>query len=157
MDIDFVEIFCFTISDIRLAIPLTAVVKVIRAVEVTPVPNVPKIFHGLINYHSNIIPVINLRHRFNLVETDIIPEQVFLLTKTNDRTIALVADKAEGVVVSKRENIFSAEFLNQSVEATGLILTTDGIVFIYDIEKFINVSEIVDFDKVIEIENNQSL
>jgi purine-binding chemotaxis protein CheW len=157
MNGDFVDIFCFIIGDIRLAIPLTAVVKVIRAVEVTPVPNAPKIFHGLINYHSNIIPVINLRHRFNLVETDIIPEQVYLITKTKERMIALVADKAEGVVVSKRENIFSSEFLKQSVESTGITLTTDGMLFIYDIEKFIEVNEIVQFDKAIEIEDNQSL
>jgi purine-binding chemotaxis protein CheW len=157
MDAGLEEIFCFGIGDIQLAIPLSAVTKIIRAVEVTPVPNAPKIFHGLINFHGKILPVINLRYKFNLVLTDILPEQVFLITKTSDRQIVLVADTVEGVVSVKKESIFHADFMNQAVEAYGVFPTPDGIVFIYDIEKFLEVEDIIEFDKSIEIEKNQSL
>ncbi|NOU47757.1 MAG: chemotaxis protein CheW [Bacteroidales bacterium] len=141
------EIFCFTMNDLRLAIPLRNVNKVIMAVAVTTVPNVPPIFYGIINNQGKAIPVINLYHRFNLTKKDISPEQVFIIADTSERQIALVADKTEGVMKPENEDVFSVDYLNQSIEANGVLCTNKGIIFIYDIEKFLQADEIIQFDK----------
>ena len=143
------EIFCFTVDDVRLAVPLKVVDKVIRAVTVTPVPKAPPIFHGLIDYHGKIIPVINLRHRLKLSESDISPEQVFIIADTSLRQIAMVADSSEGVLISADE-VFPAEYLNQQIEASGVLRTEDGMILIYDIEKFLLDEEIELLDEVIK-------
>jgi len=153
MDNGLLEIFCFTLCDIHLAIPLNRIQKVVRAVAITPVPNAPHIFHGLVNFHGKIIPVINLRHRFNLKEIDVSPDQIFLIANTLERQVALVADAVEGVVISKNEDVYPAGFLNQPIEAFGVLRSKEGMIFIYDIEKFLQTDEIIQLEKAIVIEN----
>lgn len=147
------EIFSFTIGEIQLAIPLSAIKKVIRAVAVTPIPISPLIFYGLINYHGELLPVINLNHRFKLEDNPITPEHIFLIIKNSMRQIVLVADSAKGVLISKDEDIFPADFLNQPIEAKGVVRTNDGMIFIYDVEKFLQNDEIVQLDDAIKTLN----
>lgn len=58
--------------DTRLyAISLSAVRRVVQAVELTPLPNAPPIVKGVINLGGLIIPVVNIRRRFRLPEREL--------------------------------------------------------------------------------------
>ncbi len=54
------------LDDIRYALPLTSVEQVVRAVEVTPLPDAPDIIMGVINVHGRVVPVVDIRRRFRL-------------------------------------------------------------------------------------------
>jgi len=60
------ELLPFHLDDQRFAVPLPASVRVERAVAITPLPKAPDIVMGIINFHGQIIPVVNIRSRFNM-------------------------------------------------------------------------------------------
>jgi purine-binding chemotaxis protein CheW len=60
------QYFVFSLEDQRYALALAAVLKVIRAVELTYLPEAPENLVGLLNLRGEIVPVLNIRARFNL-------------------------------------------------------------------------------------------
>ena len=62
-------LFVFFLDDRVLAFPLDVVIHVLFSVEVTLLPSVPDIVAGVINYHGEIVPVVDLRVRFWLSPT----------------------------------------------------------------------------------------
>ena len=91
--------FTFRADENRFALPVDAVLKVIHAVYVTPVPDSPPEMEGVFSFHQKLIPVVNLRRRFKSSDRKMGVDDVFILLRLGDGLlIALVADEAEGVL-----------------------------------------------------------
>jgi purine-binding chemotaxis protein CheW len=144
------DIFCFTIDERPFAIPFSAVDRVIRAVEVSPVPNAPRVIHGIFDYHGRVVPVINLRQRLKMADLPIRVHDVFILADTQKRKIALVADRADGILNPMANDLVRASAVEQGFEADGLLRRDDGIVLIYDIEKFLSEQDEIMLEEAIE-------
>src|ERR1700736_6338822 len=93
------QFLVFRLGDRRFALPLAVVEQVVRAVEVTPLPKAPPIVLGAINVHGRVLPVLDVRRRFLVPDREIGPDDWFLLAHTARRTVVLVVDESEGVVV----------------------------------------------------------
>jgi purine-binding chemotaxis protein CheW len=135
------DYLCFKIDDIRLGIPLHYVDRVIRSVAVQPLPNPPKNIHGLIDFYGEVVPVMNLRYQLALREKPVSPDQIFVMIKTKDRKLALVADQAEGLITLSESDLIPSHQLDRDIKATSVYLTTVGVVLIYDPEKFLSARE----------------
>ena len=61
-----VKIVLFTLDEQRYALALPSVDRVVRVVDVTPLPKAPAIVLGVVNIHGDIVPVYDLRKRFRL-------------------------------------------------------------------------------------------
>lgn len=135
------DVFRFTIEEIHLAIPLSTVDRVIRSVSVATVPNAPAVIHGIIDYYGLLVPVINLRYRLKLQNLPVRAGDIFILADTPLRKLALVADTAEGVVAPLANDMVTAASLDKGFEADGMLRRDDGIILIYDLEKFLSPEE----------------
>lgn len=122
----------FLIDKERFAIPLDEVVRCVRAVAVTPVPDNLDMIHGVINYHGEIIPVINLRKRFSMKEKPLSVEDCFLIVAGTTGKLALVVDRFENVVNVSREKLKKPALFRKN-DSPYLLQTDDGIVVICDI------------------------
>jgi len=91
------DILMFTIENLRLALPLSRVERVIRAVEVAPVPHASEHIVGIIDLQGVHIPVVQLRHRFGIAGKDIEPTDRFIISSWRERQFALVADEVRGI------------------------------------------------------------
>src|SRR5580704_1960646 len=99
------QLVVFRLDERRYALPLAVVERVVRAVDVTPVPKAPPIVLGAIDVHGRVLPVLDIRRRFRMQERDIDPADWFLLAHTARRTVVLVIDESEGVVVRPQAEI----------------------------------------------------
>ena len=63
-----VELVGFSLEGQRYALPLSVVRRVVFAVQVTLLPNAPGIVLGVVDFHGDVIPVLNVRRRFQLPE-----------------------------------------------------------------------------------------
>ena len=88
----------FCLDGQRYALPLAAVRRIVRAVEVTPLPGAPAIVLGAIDVEGSVLPVLDIRRRFLLPEREIGPADQFLIASTARRAVALVIDEAHGVI-----------------------------------------------------------
>lgn len=148
---DGIQLLVFRLDDRRYALPLAVVDRVIRAVEVTPLPNAPAIVHGAIDVHGRVLPVVSVRRRFDLPERDITPADWFLLARTARRSLALVVDESEGVVARSTGDIVAATQIVPGLDAfPGVIGTADGLVLIHDLEKFLSLDEARALDEALD-------
>lgn len=97
----------FRIGDQLYALPLLSVKEVIQKPDVTPVPNVPSYFEGMINLRGQILGVVNVRRRIN--------------TKHKENTDA----KTEVVVVVEQDNVSIGMIVD---EVTRVIHTTSEMI-----------------------------
>lgn len=58
----------------------------------TRIPNMPSYMQGIINLRGNIIPVINLRNRFNLRSSEITRESRIIVINLFDKKAGLLVD-----------------------------------------------------------------
>ena len=61
-------------------------------VHITPLPNAPDIVLGVVNMQGRVIPVMNIRQRFNLPKREIALTDQLIFAHTERRPVALVAD-----------------------------------------------------------------
>ena len=103
LDSSFVKIMdehflVFTIDGRRCALPLARVERVLRAVEITPLPGakLPSPVRGVVNVHGTVTPVFDLRpaQRHEEVRES---EQMILVALREDRRALLLCDDVEGV------------------------------------------------------------
>lgn len=136
------QIVVFVLDEPRYALPLSAVERVIRAVEITPLPKAPQIVLGAINAQGRVIPVVDVRKRFCLPphKTDL--DDRFIIARTPKRFVALVVDAVTGIrTLADGEAVSAEEALPFTEYIQGVAKTPDGLVLIYDIDQFLSLDE----------------
>lgn len=139
---DTVRLVVFKLDEMRYAINLSTVERVIRAVEITPLPKSPDIVLGVINLHGTIIPVLNVRRRFRLPGRDLLPSDQIVIARSARRDLGLIVDAVAGVVeFSAGEITASKDIVPGILYLEGVVRLEGDIVFIHDIDKFLGLDE----------------
>ena len=60
------QLVTFSIGDEEFGVDILKVQEIIRTMEITRVPRAPEFVEGVINLRGKVIPVIDMRKRFNL-------------------------------------------------------------------------------------------
>jgi purine-binding chemotaxis protein CheW len=136
------QMVVFRLGQQRYALMLNAVERIVRAVEVMPLPKAPAIVLGVINVEGRILPVLNVRERFGLPDKEITPTNQFLIARTERRPVVLVIDEAEGIVERSSAEIIGPSRIVPGLEQIrGVIKLEDGLALICDLEKFLTLDE----------------
>jgi purine-binding chemotaxis protein CheW len=129
------RILVFTINDQKYAFQLTAVERIVRAVEVTPLPEAPAIVIGVINVHGRVLPVVDLRRRFRLAERAIDPDDQFIIAQSSTIAVALPVDATLGVVEDAAEERSAAAAILPDVNYVDYVLSHDAeMIFVLDVD-----------------------
>jgi len=145
------RIVVFTLGDRRYGLPLSAVDRIVRMVEVTSLPKGPDIVLGVVNVQGRVIPVINLRRRFRLPERDIVLADQLIVARTARRPVALVVDAVTGVLEYSEQQVVGAQDLLPGLEyVEGVVKLDDGLVLIHDLDQFLSLEEEAALDRAME-------
>lgn len=115
-----------------------------KEMSIARVPKTPDFLKGVINLRGEIIPVINLRKRFNLDEGEDTEETRIIIIKLEDMLIGLIVDSVAEVVELNDDSIESITNIasDQSLDYIFGVGKVDGrIVTLLNIEKLISLSE----------------
>lgn len=137
-----IQLLVFRLDGQRYALALAAVERVVRAVELTPLPGAPDLVAGAIDVAGDVLPVFCIRRRFLLPQRAIVPADQLLIARTERRAVALVIDEAEGVIECEPGAVVGAERIVPGLEQfQGVVQLGDGLVLIHDLEKFLSLDE----------------
>ena len=132
------------------ALRLAAVERVLRMVEITPVPRAPDIVLGIINMRGQIIPVVNLRKRFRLPERHPCLSDQLVVALTARRLLALAVDTVLGVVEYAAAAVTAAETILPCLAyIEGVVQLADGMVLIHDLDSCLSLQEECALDEAI--------
>ncbi len=132
----------FALEDQKYALSLSNVERVIRSVEVTPLPKAPEIVSGIINMQGSIVPVFNLRKRFRMPEKNIGIEDQMIVAKVSSRMVSFGVDQVEGIMEWPREEIVPHGNIHPEMEyVEGVVKLENGMIFIHELDRFLSLEE----------------
>lgn len=151
----------FTLKDEEYGIGILTVREIIGYMEVTPVPQTPEFVTGVVNLRGMVIPVINLRLKFGMKESEVTEETCIIVVEvqfeTDDETktvqMGIVVDTVQEVLDIPVDNIdpapnFGGEIDTEYIEGMGKI--DDNVVILLDIDKVLTEEELVALQDVTE-------
>jgi len=144
------QLVVFTLNDRRYGLPLSAVERIVRVVDVTSLPRAPDIVLGVVNVQGRILPVIDVRRRFRLPEREVAVADHMVLARAGRRPVALVVDSVAGVLEhSEREIVGAEEVLPDLQYLEGVVKLDDGLILIHDLETFLSLEEDADLERAL--------
>ena len=136
------QLVVFCLDEQRYGLPLAMVERIVRAAELTPLPQAPAIVMGVIDVDGQVLPVLNIRWRLRLPHREISPADQFLIGQTGRRTVVLVIDEAQGVIeVPDVDVVDAVEIVPGLDQIRGVVKLGDGLLLIHDLERFLSLEE----------------
>jgi len=112
---------------------------------VTSIPNTSDYVLGVVNLRGIVVPIVDLRVRFNLDKANFNPTTVVVIVKAlhadKERTVGMVVDAISDVYNISAEDICDAPDLGRAVTTefiTGLTTVDEKMVIILNIDLLIN-------------------
>lgn len=139
------KVVVFKIDGEEFAADIMQVERILGYVEPTKVPESPAFIKGVIKYQEGILPIMDLKKRFNLKETNLKEDPKIIVVKQNDKCIGLIVDMVSEVVDIKEENIENAPEITKGISnkyVKGLIKLNDRIIILIDTEKILSKEDI---------------
>jgi purine-binding chemotaxis protein CheW len=134
------QLLAFVLGEQQYALPLTTVQRVVRMVEVTPLPSAPEVVLGVIDFQGNIIPVMSMRKRFGMSDPESSLSDQLIVAAAGARRVALVVNSVIGVVERMSEEIMDPENIMPGY-VEGMTRLEDGILFIHDLDRLLSKRE----------------
>jgi purine-binding chemotaxis protein CheW len=150
------QIVLFTLDELLYALPLHNVIKVIQVVEIRHLPNAPEIITGIINIKGRIIPVADVRKHFGLGEHEIDPDDKLIIADTGKREVAMLVDTVTGIRdIESSQLADTSEMLPFVKNIMGVAKADEGLVLIYDLEKFLDLKEEEELKEALNNKKNE--
>lgn len=138
------EYLTFTLGDEEYGIDILKVQEIRGYDAVTRIANAPSFIKGVINMRGIIVPILDMRLKFNLGQVEYNEFTVVIILNVAERVVGIVVDGVSDVIALKRSQIRPApEFgaLMDTAYIDGLTTLEQRMVIMVDIEKLITSSE----------------
>jgi purine-binding chemotaxis protein CheW len=129
------QLVVFSIDHHKFAIDIDSVERIIRAVEVTPVPDTPNLMTGVVNIEGTVIPVLNLRRRLGFPDRDLLLDDMIVVMRRNGALVAGTVDNVEPVMKAPEEACAAGERQTLQKDFTkNILVINDEIIVLLDVE-----------------------
>jgi purine-binding chemotaxis protein CheW len=112
---------------------------------IRPVPNAMPYMKGVITLRETIVPVIDLRVRFNLESTGYTKTTVIVIVNIYDRLIGLIVDSVLDVTNLPKSEIQDTPHFSSNIDTdfiTGISEIRDKLVIILNVNKIITKKDL---------------
>ncbi len=144
------EVLTFSSGEIKFAIPLKYIDKVIAAQEITPVENQSGYIKGIIDLKGEIIPVLSLRSKFSIEEREVSANDKFVIIFFLNSKIALISEDNCDIVSITDESIKDIKTIFNGLSSVKLVNGKSGIMYIYDPETFLSKDDSIEVARLSE-------
>jgi purine-binding chemotaxis protein CheW len=136
------QLVVFALDGQQYALNLANVERVVRAVEVTHLPDAPEAILGVINFEGRVIPVVNTRKRLGLPERDVEVHDLFIIARGDGRSVAFVGDDVNPVLEMHEDQVIASEkVLPQAGYVEGVAKVDQGMIIILAVSKVLSLDE----------------
>lgn len=138
------EYLTFTLGSEEYAIDILKVQEIRGYEPPTRIAQVPPFIKGVINLRGIIVPVVDLRIKFNLGQAEYTPFTVVIILNVAGRVVGIVVDSVSDVIFLSRAQIrpapgFSGSFDTQYI--IGLASQDGRMMIVTDIERLMGSAD----------------
>ena len=107
----------------------------------TRIANAPAFIKGVVNLRGTIVPIVDMRLKFNCAQADYNSFTVVIILNLRDRVVGIVVDSVSDVMELSAENIRSAPDVESAIDngcILGLGSVGERMLILLDIEKLMS-------------------
>lgn len=139
------QFLTFTLLGEEFGIQILRVQEIKGLTRITPIPNMPTYIKGVINLRGTVIPVIDLRAKFRLPESEYNQFTVIIVVNIGEKVLGLVVDAVSDVLNVTDENIEPVPNLGDHADTqfmTGIAKCEDRLVTLLNMDQLIDAESI---------------
>jgi len=139
------EVLTFRLHDEEYGIDILKVQEIRGYEPPTKIANAPDFLKGVMDLRGVIVPIIDLRLKFNLGKAVYNEFTVVIILNLGAQVVGAVVDSVSDVMALAQEQIRAAPELNAFVEGsciTGLGALSDRLIILIEIERLLSASEL---------------
>jgi len=138
------EFLTFTLGKEEYGIEILKVQEIRSYEAVTTIANAPEFIKGVVNLRGTIVPIVDMRIKFNLGDVDYTQFTVVIILNVAGRVVGMVVDSVSDVISLGAEQIRPAPDFSASFDVryiTGLGTVDSRMLILVDIEKLMTGSD----------------
>jgi purine-binding chemotaxis protein CheW len=138
------EFLVFTLGDEEYGIDILKVQEIRGYDTVTRIANAPSFIKGVINLRGIIVPIVDMRIKFNLGRVEYDHQTVVIILNVAGRVVGMVVDGVSDVLTMTEEQIKPAPEFGTAMTTeylTGLGTVDGRMLILMDIEKLMTSEE----------------
>jgi purine-binding chemotaxis protein CheW len=138
------EYLTFTLGPEEYAIDILKVQEIRGYENPTTIANAPEFLKGVINLRGTIVPIVDMRIKFNVGKVEYTPFTVVIILNIGGRVVGIVVDSVSDVTMLRADQIRPAPEFAATVDTkyiNGLGTLGERMLIVVDIEKLMLSSE----------------
>jgi len=141
------NVVTFRLDRRTFALPIEPIRQIIEMVTIAPVPKMDHSIAGVINFHGDSVPVVNLRHHLGLQTCAPQLHNPIILVTVSGRMVGLIVDEVLGVLNRPTDQVVQPrdilpEGLGNVPLIRGLAWVKDDMVMLLDLEHLFVLKEV---------------
>lgn len=139
-----IKLVIFKLADEEFGAPINQVYEILRLVEITRVPRAPKFIEGVINLRGKVIPVLDLRRRFDLPMTTPPEQQRIMEVEVEGQIIGMIVDAVTEVISLPADAVEPAPPMIADIAGdylTGVGKLPGRIIILLNFDKILSIQE----------------
>ncbi|WP_217557523.1 chemotaxis protein CheW [Paenibacillus sp. GbtcB18] len=146
------KIIVFALAHEEYGVEVDKVKTIERMQPMTRVPKTPAFVKGVINLRGVVVPVIDLRSRFGLPETEYSDNTRVIIVAVNELEVGLIVDSANDVIDLNEDNIENPPEVVGGIKAKYLHgiakIGEERLLVLMNLEQVLNRDEIIQLEKI---------
>ncbi len=134
------QFLTFLLQDEEYGLEILRVQEIKGYSKITPLPNTPREVKGVMNLRGTVVPVIDLRARFNLREAEYTPFTVIIVVTVGAKVVGLVVDAVSDVLNVEPKEMVPTPDLGSGVDTSflnGIARTGERLVSLLNIDRLV--------------------
>jgi len=138
------KLVTFRLGDDLFAADIFSVERVLRYAAPTSVPDMPAYIEGVLDYQGRVVPIVNLRRRFEMAPGDVKNETRTLVLNVGGEWIGIVVDGVTEVSAFDRKDVAPPPPLFRGLAGEylkGILRRGERLVILLDVDKLLSSNE----------------
>ena len=142
---ELIQLVSFSLAQEEYGVDVLKVREIIRMPSITRVPNTPHYVEGVINLRGKVIPIISMRKRFSLNETEYDKQTRIMVMDVGGELMGFIVDAVSEVIrISGSEIQPSPAVVTSGIDQeciAGVINQAERLLVLLDLEKMFSLDE----------------
>jgi purine-binding chemotaxis protein CheW len=135
----------FSLNEQIYGIEVPKIKEVVSYRKITPLPNMVGFIKGIINLRGVVLPVFDLREKFNLSETTYTPFHIIIVMEISGRAMGVIVDEISDVVELSPDEVQAPSNLPPNVQTKyikGIGKKENELIVLLDVDRLLSSKEL---------------
>jgi purine-binding chemotaxis protein CheW len=146
-----IQLACFRVGAELYALDIMSIREIIRPQKLTSIPKAPRFIEGVINLRGAVIPVADLRKRFDQPRSEENRKNRIIICSVSGRIVGLLVDEVLEVRRCGRQDVAPAPQFLKGPDAEfflGVARRGDDLVMVLDLGRLLSTDEQIALQKL---------